>query len=137
MPESNELLVRRLVEEVINGRDYSALQDLLHPSYVYRSPGEEFRGAEGLEGLFTAYHSAFSDMNLTIDDLFSTDARVAMSFTITGTHDGEMMGIAPTGKSVSVNGIILSTIEDGRIVEEWEVIDRFTLFQQLGLMDQD
>lgn len=137
MSESNELLVRRLVEAVINGRDYSTLQDLLHPSYVYRSPSEEYRGPQGLEGLFTAYHSAFSDLNLTIDDLFSTDARVAMSFTITGTHDGEMMGIPPTGKSVSVNGIILSTIEDGRIVEEWEIIDQIALFKQLGLMDQD
>jgi steroid delta-isomerase-like uncharacterized protein len=124
-------IVRRLIEEVLNTQDYSVLPDLLHDEYVYRTPGEELVGAEALRGLFAIYHTAFPDLNLHIDDMFGAGDRVATAFTLTGTHDGEMMGMPATGRRVSVHGIIHSRVREGRICEEWELLDEATLLRQL------
>lgn len=124
-------IVRRLIEQVLNGRDYSVLPALLHDDYVYRTPGEELVGAEALRGLFSMYHAAFPDLHLRIDDMFGEADRVATAFTLTGTNDGELMGMPPTGRRVSVHGIIHSRVRKGRIAEEWELLDEAALFRQL------
>jgi steroid delta-isomerase-like uncharacterized protein len=127
-------LVRRLFG-AINRQDYEALPDLVHPEYVYRTPGDELRGVAGLEGLFNAYHRGFPDLELVIDDMFGEDDRVATAFTFAGTHLGDLMGIPATGKSVSVHGIIHSRVAGGRIVEEWELLDLAAMYEQLGLTE--
>lgn len=123
-------LVRRLFS-AINAQDYGALPDLVDPDYVYRAPGEELRGVAGLQGLLASYHRGFPDLELIIDDMFGDASRVATSFTFTGTHDGALMGVPATGRRVRVHGIIHSRIEGGRIVEEWEILDLATMYQQL------
>jgi steroid delta-isomerase-like uncharacterized protein len=127
-------LVRRLID-AINRQDYTALHDLVDPDYVYRTPGEELRGVAGLQGLLTAYHQAFPDLELVIDDMFGAGDRVATAFTFKGTHLGELMGVPATGRRVSVHGTIHSQVEGGRLVEEWEILDLATMYQQLGLAD--
>lgn len=127
-------LVRRLID-AINRQDYDALQDLIDPDYVYRTPGDELRGVVGLQGLLTAYHRGFPDLELVIDDMFGAGDRVATAFTFKGTHLGEVMGVPPTGRRVSVHGTIHSRVEGGRLVEEWELLDLATMYQQLGLAD--
>jgi steroid delta-isomerase-like uncharacterized protein len=125
-------LVRRLIG-AINNQDYQALPDLVDPDYVYRAPGEELRGIAGLESLLTAYRRGFPDLELVIDNMFGDEDRVATAFTFTGTHLGELMGVPATGKRVSVHGIIHSRVDGGRIVEEWELLDLATMYQQVGL----
>jgi steroid delta-isomerase-like uncharacterized protein len=127
-------LVRRLID-AINRQDYDALQDLVDPDYVYRTPGEELRGVAALQGLLTAYHRGFPDLELVIDDMFGAGDRVATAFTFNGTHLGELMGVPATGRRVSVHGTIHSRVEGGRLVEEWELLDLATMYQQLGLAD--
>ena len=127
-------LVRRLID-AINRQDYHALQDLVAPDYVHRTPGEELRGAEALQGLLTAYHRGFPDLELVIDDIFGAGDRVATAFTLNGTHLGELMGVPATGRRMSVHGTIHSRVKDGRIVEEWELLDRASMYRQLGLVD--
>ena len=134
MPEANEEVMRRFVEEVINNGDYSVLRDLFHPNYVYRSPDQELHGLEALKGLFTAYRTAFPDLNTEIDDLVVAGDKAVISFTLTGTHEGDLMGIAPTGEQVRVHGMVLSRFEDEKIVEEWEILDMLAMFQQLGVV---
>ena len=56
-----------------------------------------------------------------------------MAFTITGTHEGEFMGIPPTRRKIRVHGIVMSRFEAGKIVDEWEVIDQLALLEQLGV----
>ena len=130
-------VVRQLIDEVLNAQDYSMLPHLLHDEYRYRTPSEEFVGAEALRDLFRMYHAAFPDLQLHIDDMFGEGERVATAFTLTGTHDGEMMGLPATGRSVSVHGVIHSRVRDGRIVEEWELLDEATLLRQLqGPLDR-
>jgi steroid delta-isomerase-like uncharacterized protein len=134
MPHQAQDLVRRLIG-AINNQDYEALPDLVDPEYVYRAPGEELRGVAGLKSLLTAYHRGFPDLELVIDDMFGEENRVATAFTFTGTHLGELMGVPATGKRVSVHGTIHSRVEGGRIVEEWELLDLATMYQQLGLAE--
>ena len=134
MSDANEKVMRRFVEEVINNGDYSVLGELIHPNYVYRSPDQELHGPDALEGLFTAYRTAFPDLNTEIDDLITAGDKAVISITLTGTHEGDLMGIAATGKQVKVHGMVLSRFEDGKIVDEWEILDMLAMFQQLGVI---
>ena len=131
-PRDPQTVVRHLID-AINTRNHDALPDLLDPEYVYRAPGEERRGVEGLERLLTAYRQAFPDLAIVIDDMFGAGTRVATAFTFTGTHLGELMGVPATGRSVSVRGTIHSRVVGGRIVEEWELMDLATMYEQLGM----
>ncbi len=131
---SNERVLRRFVDEVVNRGDTSALDELVHTDYVYRSPGEELHGPEGLAALFDGYRSAFPDLALEIDDLLVADEATVMTFTITGTHRGDLLGIPATGRQVRVNGMVRSRFRDGKIAEEWEILDQLSLFEQLGVV---
>jgi steroid delta-isomerase-like uncharacterized protein len=133
-PENHEAAMRRFIDDVINKGDYSALNDLVHPDYVYRAPGQELHGSEAIQSLFEAYRAAFPDLYIYIDDLVATGDRIAMAFTLTGTHTGGLMRIDATGNRVKVNGTIFSRFEAGQIIEEWEVLDQFSLFEQLGVL---
>jgi steroid delta-isomerase-like uncharacterized protein len=131
---SNEITMRRFVEQVINDGDFPVLDEVIHPDYVYRSPDQVIQGPEALRDLFSAYRTAFPDLHIEIEDLVSADNKTVISFTLSGTHEGDLMGIAATGRQVKVSGMTLSHFENGKIVEEWEVLDRLTLFQQLGIV---
>ncbi len=134
MPQTNEETMRRLVNEVINDKCLAVIDDIIHPDYVYRTPGQELHGRQALRELFTTYHIAFPDLQLKIDELICTDNKAALVFTLTGTHENELMGIPATGKQVKINGMICSRIEAGQIIEEWELLDQLTLFQQLDMV---
>ena len=132
MSEVNETVMRRFIGEVINNGDFAVLDELVQPNYVYRSPDQELYGPEALKGLLAAYRTAFPDLNVRIDDLVNGGDKVVISVTLTGTHEGDLMGISPTGKAMKINGMILSHFQDGKIVEEWEILDMLAMFQQLG-----
>lgn len=134
MPEANEIVMRRFVEEVINEGHYSALPELVHPNYVYRSPDQELRGADALKDLFTAYRAGLPDLKTSIDDLVVSGDKVVISITLTGTHEGDLMGIPATGKQLKIHGMVLSRFEEGKIIEEWEILDMLSMFQQLGVV---
>jgi steroid delta-isomerase-like uncharacterized protein len=133
-PEGHEAVLRRFIDDVLNDGDFSILGDLVHPDYVYRAPGQELRGPEELKGLFAAYRAAFPDLHIAIDDLAAAGDRVSIAFTLTGAHAGPLMGIEATGKNVTANGMVLSRFEDGKIIEEREILDQLSLFAQLGVV---
>lgn len=134
MSETNEKVIRRFIDEVVNNGDFLVLNQLVQPNYTYRSPDQQLDGPKALEGLLAAYHTAFPDMHVRIDDLVNGSDKVVISVTFTGTNDGELMGIAPTGKPICINGMILSRFQDGKIIEEYEILDMLTMFQQLGIV---
>ncbi len=134
MIERQKEVIRIFVEEAINKGNLSVLEEVLHPGYVYRSPNEELRGLEAIKGFFEMFQAAFPDLMLQIDDLVMENDKSANFFTLTGTHKGDFMGIPATGKQVKVHGVVLSRFEDGKIVEEWEVLDQLAMLQQLGVV---
>ena len=90
------------------------------------------RGPEGAKETAKMYRNAFPDVQLSIEDQVAEGDKVVTRWIGSGTHQGEMMGIAPTGNQVRVDGMTISRIEDGKIVEEWEIYDALGMMQQLG-----
>ncbi len=134
MSQANEETMRRLVDEVINNKCLAVIDDIIHPDYVYRTPGQELHGRQAIRGLFTDYQAALPDLHVKIDDLICTDKQAVLLFTLTGAHENELMGIPATGRQVNINGMTCSRFENGQIIEEWELLDQLTLLQQLGMV---
>jgi steroid delta-isomerase-like uncharacterized protein len=131
--EDNKAIVRRVYEEVINKGNLNVADETLTSDYVYRSPGSpEFRGPDGFKQLITMYRTAFPDLHLDVDDLIAEGDTVVSRWTGRGTHQGELMGIPPTGKQVTVTGVVISRFSGGKAAEDWELIDTLGMLQQLG-----
>jgi len=134
MRTEHEGVMRRFVDEVLNGANLDALPELVHPEYVHRAPGEELRGREGLTALLAGYRTAFPDLRIEPDELWSFEDTTVLVFTLTGTHRGDLLGYPATGHEVRVHGVVRSRFRDGYIAEEWEILDRLSLFEQLGVV---
>ena len=134
--EQNKALVRQFVEEAINQGNISAIDELLIPDFVEHEelpPGIP-PGREAPKVLFTMLRSAFPDLKATIEHLVAEGDEVVLHMTWTGTHEGEFMGIPPTGKSISINVIDILSIAEGKFVEHWGVMDSMAMMQQLGVI---
>ena len=83
--------------------------------------------------MITMCTTAFPDLQMTIDDLIGEGDIVACRFTTTGTHQGEFMGIPPTGKRISISDYSFNRLEDKKQVETWGLSDWTTAMQQLGV----
>jgi predicted ester cyclase len=129
--EDNKKVVRACFEEAARG-NFDALDALVTPDYVLHP--EEMRGPDGLKQMVEGYRSAFSGLRVTIDQQFTEGDYIATRTTIRGTHDGELMGIPPSGKEVEFTGLTISRCEGGRIVEEWELTDTVGLLGQIGAL---
>ena len=132
--EENLANQRRVFEEVFEKGNLDAIDELFAPNYHVKSPlGMEIKGAEGFKETLTAMQPAFPDMKYQIEDMFAGDDKVVTRFILSGTFTGEMMGIAPTGKSMSISGILITRWENGKEVQAWESIDTLGWYQQLGI----
>jgi steroid delta-isomerase-like uncharacterized protein len=131
MSEENKAIVRREIEEVFSAQgDLDVADEIFAPEYV--GYPEDVRGPEGAKETAKMYRNAFPDVQLSIEDQVAEGDKVVTRWIGSGTHQGEMMGIAPTGNQVRVDGMTISRIEDGKIVEEWEIYDALGMMQQLG-----
>lgn len=135
---ANKEIVRRLVDGVWNDRNFTVVDDFVAADYVGHDPTqpEPIRGPEGFKALVDMYQSAYSETAITIDDQIAEGDRVVTRWTGRGTHTGELMGVAPTGKEVTVSGITISRIANGKIAEEWELMDALGMLVQLGAVPQ-
>lgn len=132
--EANCALVRRFIEEVFNAGDFDAVDEILAPDYVHHDPTtQEFgSGIEGFKRLVGYYREAFPDLQIVFDDQFAAGDRVVDRWTGHGTHQGELMGIRPTGRPVTATGISINRIAHGRIAETWNNYDAAGILRQLG-----
>jgi len=87
---------------------------------------------EGLKQLITAYRTGFPDLHVLIEDMVAEEDKVASRFIVRGTHKGELMGIPPTGKQVTVSSILISRFADGKWAEDWANYDALGMMQQIG-----
>jgi predicted ester cyclase len=134
--EANKQVVRRFVDEYQTAANEQSFAELLHPEVVDRSrPPGIAEGAEGVRQQFEAFRAAFPDFHAVIHDQIAEGDKVVTRKVFHGTHRGELMGIAPTGREVQIEVIDIVRIEDGQIVEHWNVVDRLGLLAQLGALD--
>jgi steroid delta-isomerase-like uncharacterized protein len=131
--EDNKAAVRACFENASQG-NFDALDEIVAADYVVHP--EEARGVDGLREMVESYRNALSGLAVTIDQQFAEGDFVATRFTITGTHDGDLMGTPATGKDVAFTGITISRCAGGRIAEEWELTDTMALLGQVGALPE-
>jgi ketosteroid isomerase-like protein len=133
---AGEALVRRYFEELQSGGNPAQTADLFAADYVGHDPNLPLLppGPGGVALHVVASRTAFPDQRVTVDDLFGAGDRVAVRFTLRGTHLGELLDIAPTGQRVEAHGAAIYRIAGGRIAEGWVGFDALGLLDQLGLL---
>jgi steroid delta-isomerase-like uncharacterized protein len=140
MSEQNKALSRRVIEEVWHKRDLDVVDELYADDFVYYgapSTGAVLHGPEGYKQVVAMYKTAFPDLRFTIEELIAEGDKVVTRWTFRGTHRGELMGIAPTGKAITNSGISIARISGGKIVEERAIWDELHSYRQLGVYPPD
>ena len=135
---SNKAAVRRFHDATTAGDVElisKTIDELVEPDAVIHTPLPiEATGAQRLKEVFARLHRAFPDLHITIEDLIEEEDKVVSRNMVTGTHQGDYMGIPPTGKSVTYNEIFILRFTGGRIAETWGVVDVFSQMKQLGVI---
>lgn len=127
-------VVSRLFGEVLGGpRDLDLLDGLLSPEYLDHSPVGGVADRSGVRPKLEALRAGFPDVTFTLEAIISEGDIVAARWYWTGTHTGPFMGLAPTGRRVSVRGMDFYRVANCQIVEHWEVVDQAGLMAQLGM----
>lgn len=132
-PESLEEIATRYGLEVWGAGDLEAVESIFAQDVVDHNafPGQA-PGREGIEQTLVAYRTAFPDLALTNDDIVVGSDRVVLRWTARGTHEGELMGIPASGAEVTMTGIDILRVEDGKVVERWGEFNGLELMQQIG-----
>jgi steroid delta-isomerase-like uncharacterized protein len=130
--EQNKEVVRRCYVLASAG-DAAGLEQILEADFVIHAP-EDHHGVDGLLAMVEPIKAGLPDLGVTIDAQFADGDYVATRFTARGTHDGNLFGTPPTGREVALSGITISRCVDGRIAEEWELVDALGALQQIGAL---
>ena len=134
--EENKAVVRRYFEEW-NKHNLAGVEELCAPDYVGHAPsifGDMDLAA--MKQMVPTFYTAFPDVHMAVEDLIAEGDKVVSRYTFRATHQGDFMGIPPTGKQVSFTGIEIDRIKDGKFVESWVNEDDLGMMQQLGVIPQ-
>jgi steroid delta-isomerase-like uncharacterized protein len=131
--QHNKAITRQFFEEAYNTGNLALLDQLLAPSYVdQKAPPGTPSGPQGIAGIITMFRQAFPDLHFTIEDQIAEGDKVATRYTFRGTQQGALMGIPACGKPVSISGISIYRISDGKMDQAWVEYDMLGLLQQIG-----
>jgi steroid delta-isomerase-like uncharacterized protein len=136
--EESKAIVRRFWGVWEEG-NIDLVDELLAPDYVNHTPAspDQPTGPEGVKGLVSMFRSAMPDLRVVIEDMIAgEDGKVAVRYTLEGTHEGELFGVPPTGKRLSIKSISVERVSEGKIREHWRVTDSLDMMQQLGVVPE-
>jgi predicted ester cyclase len=138
MSENQKAVVRRVFEEVWNLGNVRVLDEYLAPTFVChdRLAPDCGPGLEGEKKRTLLYRAALPDLRVTLEDVIADDESVVVRWTSRGTHQGELAGIAPTGKQVEFSGITIVRFVEDKIAEAWISWDALGLLEQLGVVPE-
>jgi predicted ester cyclase len=128
---------RRIFEEIINQRKLAQAAELISADYILHAAGAPtpINGVEGWVQFVSTYLTGFPDLQFRVEDLIVEGDKAALRYTATGTQNGPMMDIPPTGKKATVTGIVISRHDQaGKAVEGWLNVDALGMLQQLGVI---
>lgn len=130
--EENKAVVRRWFQ-AFNDRDLAAEEAARSADFAAYVPGAPAAlDGEGWKSFIAAFFAGFPDFRLVLEDVLAEGDRVAARWTFRGTHGGEFLGMAPTGKPVSMSAVEVNRVADGEVAEHWVVLDQLGLLRQLG-----
>ncbi|MDX3100347.1 ester cyclase [Nonomuraea angiospora] len=134
---NNKAALRRFHEAVSTGDAQiisKTIDEVVHPDVLIRTPLPiATTGTQAMKEVLAVLHRAFPDINVHIEDVIAEGDKVVTRNTVTGTHQGEYMGIAPTGRSITYKEILIARFAEGRIAETWAVVDVLSQMRQLGV----
>ena len=134
--ESNMALSRRVLDEAFNAGNIDVIDELVTTDFVNHDAAlpAPMVGPDAAKATIGGYRTAFPDLRITIEQQIADDQGVATRWSAKGTHQGDLMGMSPTGKQATVTGITIDRIVNGRIAESWTNWDTLGMLQQLGVV---
>ncbi len=133
-PEANKTLERRVFDEIWNQGLLDVADEVFAPDATLHLGADDVQGPEAFKAYVAGYRAAFPDIHWTVEDQIAEGEMVVTRLTGTGTHQGELMGIPPTGLPITVTAVATVRIAQGKIQESWNSWDALGLMQQLGVM---
>lgn len=135
---TNKATIRRFHEAMSSGNwelMSKTIDEVFQPDVLIRTPlPVQATGAQAIKEVFGTLLHAYPDLHVRNDDLIEEADKVVARNTVTGTHQGEYMGILPTGRPVTYNEIVIFRFVDGRIAETWGVVDVLSQMKQLRMI---
>ncbi len=137
MAQENSALIRRWFEEVWNNGRMEVIDEMASPDVIGHGQAQHDTdiGLHEFRNFAVGLRAAFPDMKVVIDQTLEQGDKVVARWTSTMTHKGEFLGVAPTGKKVTITGTTIQRIVDGRIVEGWDNWDQLGLLVQIGAVN--
>lgn len=133
--EQNKAIIRRMTEEFYNQGNIESAEQFFADTYVHHdSAAPQVRDRDGLKAALRAFLAGCPDLHITTDALFAEGDTVTKRWTYHATHTGDLAGLPPTGRRITMSGLELFRLADGKIVESWLGYDNHSLMQQLGLI---
>ena len=133
-PEANKTVVVRILE-IFNQEDLAVADEIFATDFVNHDPSRpDVTDLESYKGWVVENRTAFPDFRVEIHYMVAEGDKVAARWTVTGIHQGELMGIPPTGKQMTQTGITIHRLAGGKIVESWWSSDMLAAMEQLGVM---
>lgn len=132
MSKQQNIETQKQFGEAINTGNLQRFHDLMAPHVKDHDPApDQESGPEGFVQFFTTFRKAFPDLNVAVDHMVADDDNVAIAYTVTGTHEGDFMGLPATGKKISARGVQIARFENGKIVERWGSSDELGILKQI------
>lgn len=131
--EQNKANDRRIIEGLNQG-NMNVFDELMVLNFVDHEASTTMQGLEAFKQFVSAYLTAFPDLHFTIEDQIAEEDKTTLRYTARGTHRGDLMGIPPTGKQVTVTGIFITRWANGKAEESWLNFDALGMLQQLGVV---
>jgi len=135
LAEENKAVVRRFFEELLSTDDFAVADKLLSPGFRFYFAGSpDPMDLESYKEFLAARRGAFPNRRFVVEDMIAEGDKVSARFTMRGTHKGELRGLAPSGREVTMTGIDMIRLEEGKMVEDRVAVDQLGMMQQLGVI---
>jgi steroid delta-isomerase-like uncharacterized protein len=130
--EANLAVLGKFAEAVNTGK-FELFQEAVSAENVDHDPAPgQVQGPEGYRTFFSGLRTAFPDLSVKLETMVADEDSIAFAYTLTGTQNGPLEGLAPTGRKVKIRGLQISKFKDGKMVERWGSSDELGMLQQLG-----
>jgi steroid delta-isomerase-like uncharacterized protein len=136
--EENKEVVRRFWGVWEEDDFIELIDELLAPDYINHSPGapDQPAGPEGVKAIVSMFRSGMPDLRVKILDMIAEGDKVATRYMVEGTHEGELFGVPPTGRRVSIESMTVERVSGGKIIEHRRITDTLDMMQQLGVVPE-
>jgi len=132
MSKENNAIFKQFMEEIWNKGNLGFADEILTSDFVNYTPGLDVKGIEAFKEYVLGFRTAFPDLHLSINDQFGEGEKVVTHWTATGTHKGEVMGIAATGNQIMLTGATITRFAGPKMAENVMYWDRLGFLKQLG-----